>query len=248
MGPSLWLDERLNPPPGDDETITSLCHGATSAAERIRHAATINPVDATWSPALTADSLRHTATCSTVISHNCEILLRTLATRARQHDSDALASRLLGCADSAGQARMAWLHTARAWYQVTIDSRGTIAPDAAQTGDLALWTGRLAYTDAAWTPALGPSHTTRTPDALAPEPMPAEHRAGGGLRPEGVLHGTASRTDRPGRVPPADDRRGAVSRPERRLGERLVVTPSNYGCWCGQGLPFCLADRSCGSA
>ena len=156
--------------PGSTETITSLCHGATSTAERIRHAATINAVDATWSPALTADSLRHAATCSTVISHNCEILLRTLATRAGQHGSDRLADGLLGCADAAGQARTAWLHTARAWYRITTDTRGTIAPDAAETGDLALWTGRLAYTDPAWTPALGPSHTPRTPEALAPGP------------------------------------------------------------------------------
>jgi hypothetical protein len=156
--------------PAGVDTITSLCHGTTSTAERIRDAATINQVDATWSPAFTADSLRHAATCSTVISHNCEILLRTLATRAGQHGSGALADGLLGCAEAASQARLAWLHTARAWYQVTSDTRGTIAPDAAQNGDLALWTGRLAYADPAWTPALGLSHPTRTPQALAPEP------------------------------------------------------------------------------
>ena len=156
--------------PAGAETITSLCHGTTSTAERIRDAATINQVDATWSPAFTADSLRHAATCSTVISHNCEILLRTLATRAGQHGSGALADGLLGCAEAASQARLAWLHTARAWYQVTSDTRGTIAPDAAQSGDLALWTGRLAYADPAWTPALGLSHPTRTPQALAREP------------------------------------------------------------------------------
>ena len=152
------------------ETITSLCRGATSAAERIRHTATINPVDATWSPALSADSLRHAATCSTVISHNCELLLRTLATRAGQHGSHALANILVGCADTAGQARTAWLHTARAWYRITTDTRGTIASDAAEIADLALWTGRLAYTDPGWTPALGPSHTARTPETLAPGP------------------------------------------------------------------------------
>jgi len=156
--------------PGGTETIIGLCRGATSTAERIRHAATIHPVDPKFSPALTTDSLRHTATCSTVISHNCEILLRTLATRARQHGSEALADRLLGSADRANRARLAWLHTARAWYEVTSDTRGTIAPNAAETGDLALWTGRLAYADPAWTPALGPSHPTRTPEALAPKP------------------------------------------------------------------------------
>jgi len=156
--------------PGGTETIIGLCRGATSTAERIRHAATIHPVDPKFSPALTTDSLRHTATCSTVISHNCEILLRILATRARQHGSEALADRLLGSADRANQARLAWLRTARAWYEVTSDTRGTIAPNAAETGDLALWTGRLAYADPAWTPALGPSHPTRTPEALAPKP------------------------------------------------------------------------------
>jgi hypothetical protein len=135
-----------------------------------RHNATINAVDATWSPALTADSLRHAATCSTVISHNCELLLCILATRAGQHGSDRVVGGLLGCADATGVARMAWLHTARAWYRITTDTRGTIAPDATETGDLALWTGRLAYTDPAWTPALGPSHTPRTPEALAPGP------------------------------------------------------------------------------
>ena len=156
--------------PGSTETITSLCHGVTSTAERIRHTATINAVDATWSPALTADSLRHAAACITVISHNCELLLRTLATRAGQHGSDRVVDGLPGCADAAGLARTAWLRTARAWYLTTTDTRGTIAPDAAETADLALWTGRLAYTDPAWTPALGPSHSTRAPEALAPGP------------------------------------------------------------------------------
>ena len=155
--------------PVSAETITSLCQGTASTAERIRHAATITAPDPIWSPALTADSLRHAATCSTVISHNCEILLATLATRARQHGSDRLADSLLGCANAAGHAREAWLHAGRAWRRITTDTRGTITPAAAETADLALWTGRLAYTDPSWTPALGPSHATRTPETLAPE-------------------------------------------------------------------------------
>jgi hypothetical protein len=73
-----------------------------------------------------------------VISHNCEILLRALATRAGQQGSHGVAERLLGSAEVAGQAREAWLHAARAWYRITIETRGTIAPVAAETADLAL--------------------------------------------------------------------------------------------------------------
>ncbi len=65
---------------------------------------------------------------------------------------------------------MAWLQTARAWYMVTTDTRGTIAPAAAEAADLALWTGRLAYADPSWTMTLGPSQPARTPQDLAPEP------------------------------------------------------------------------------
>jgi hypothetical protein len=53
---------------------------------------------------------------------------------------------------------------------MTTDTRGTVSPAAAETADLALWTGRLAYADPSCTPALGPSQATRTPQALAPEP------------------------------------------------------------------------------
>jgi hypothetical protein len=170
--------------PGGTETITTLCYGAITTAERIRHAATITAPDPTWSPALTADSLSHAATCSTVVSHNCEILLRILAARAGQHGSESVADRLIGCANATGQTRAAWLNAARAWRRITTDTRGTITPAAAETADLALWTGRLAYADPGWTPALGPSHATRTPEALAsesgdlPAVVAAVHQAG----------------------------------------------------------------------
>jgi len=156
--------------PGATETITSLCQGTTSTAERIRHAATITIPDATWSPELTADSLRHAAASSTVISHNCEILLQALAIRAGQHGADDIAAGLSESAEAAARARAAWPNATRAWYRITTDTRGTITSAAAETSDLALWTGRLAYVDPSWTPALGPSHVTRTPQALAPQP------------------------------------------------------------------------------
>ena len=156
--------------PGPAETITSLCQGTTGSAERIRHAAAILVPDPVFSPALTAESFSHAAACGTVISHNCQILLRGLAARAGQLGSSDLATGLLGCADTATQARAGWLHATRAWQRMANDTRGTIAPAAAECSDLALWTGRLAYTDPTWTPALGPAHPTRPADTLAPDP------------------------------------------------------------------------------
>ena len=156
--------------PGPAETVTTLCQGTINSAERVRHAATISAPDPAWSPALTADSLRQAAACGTVISHHCELLLQTLATRASQHGSTDLAAQLLGRAEAAAHARAAWLRAARAWHRITTDTRGTITPAAAEVADLALWTGRLAYADPTWTPALGPSHATSTPETLAPEP------------------------------------------------------------------------------
>jgi hypothetical protein len=89
--------------PGCSETVNSYCEGTTSTAERIRHAATITVPGPVWSPALTAESLSNAAACSTVISHNCEILLRTLATRVDQQGFDAVVGQLLGIAEAAGQ-------------------------------------------------------------------------------------------------------------------------------------------------
>ena len=73
-------------------------------------------------------------------------------------------------ADAAGNARDAWLHAARAWSLITTDTRGALSPAAAETADLALWTGRLAYADPRWTLARGPSQAVRPPEALAHKP------------------------------------------------------------------------------
>ena len=50
------------------------------------------------------------------------------------------------------------------------DSRVYLSHPAAEARHLALWTGRLAYADPAWTPARKPSHAVRDPASLAPGP------------------------------------------------------------------------------
>jgi len=161
--------------PGGAETIAGLCDGSARAAERVRRAARLAVPEAAWSPFLTAESMSRAATYATVISHHCEIIQHALAIRAAEQGQEELSAALAASASAAGQARQAWLAAARGWRQVKADADGAIppvplAPAAAEAGDLALWTGRLAYADPAWTLNLGPSRATRAPADLAPEP------------------------------------------------------------------------------
>ena len=161
--------------PDGTETIPDLCQGTLGSAERIRHVAWLLAPQAAWSPGLTVDSLRQSAGCGTVISHHCEILLRSLAARTAGRDDSGVSVRLLASADAAGHARRAWLRAARGWSRVTTDTRGLISPAAVEAADLALWTGRLAYADTGWTLELGPSPAARPPEALAAGPGDLQH-------------------------------------------------------------------------
>jgi hypothetical protein len=156
--------------PDGTEPVTRLCHGTITTAERVRHHARAAIPRASWSPALTMESVRGTADLATVISHNCQLLLATLVTSAEQHRAPSLAAQLAEAADAAGHARHAWLQAARAWDTLITDTRGTISRTARETADLALWTGRLAYASPAWTPGLGPGHAARPADQLISRP------------------------------------------------------------------------------
>ena len=148
------------------EPVTSLYESVITSAERARHAAWVTGSQPAWSSHLTADSLRHVAATSTVTSHHCEILLRSLAARTEGE----LSASLLRGADAAGRARASWLQLARALNQVDTDTMRHLAPTVGEAGDLALCTGRLAYADPAWTLSSGPGHQPRPPEDLAPHP------------------------------------------------------------------------------
>jgi hypothetical protein len=156
--------------PSGAETVAELCQGTTVSAERVRHDTHVAVPDAVFSPALTAESLSQTAASATAISHHCDVLLRGLADRAAHQGAAGLSTQLLASADAAAEARASWLRAARSWYRITTDTRDGTTPAAAEMADLALWTGRLAYSDPAWTPALSPSQAARPPETLAPEP------------------------------------------------------------------------------
>ncbi len=157
--------------PDGSESVTSLCEGVIDAADRARHSAWASGAVPPRSPAITISSLRQVATASALTSHHCEILFRSLAARtAEDSEHDDLSAGLLHAAEAAGRASSRWLSVAHALDDVTTDTRRHISRAAAGASDLALWTGRLAYTDPQWTLASGPSHQARSPQRLAPEP------------------------------------------------------------------------------
>src|SRR5271166_4241172 len=165
-----WLQALNGSVQDGGEPVASLYDAVITSAERARHAAWVMGAQPAWSPHLTADSLRHVAATSTVTSHHCEILLRSLAARTTGSETATVRASLLRAADAAGRARDGWLHLARALNQVDTDTMRHLAPTAGEAGDLALCTGRLAYADAAWTLSSGPGHQPRPPQDLAPHP------------------------------------------------------------------------------
>jgi hypothetical protein len=159
--------------PAPAETVAGLCTGVITSAERVRHLAWESSNRRASSPDLTINSLRRIAATSTLTSHHCEILLRALAERETAHRPGGHAAGLLQAADAAGGTRQRWLDVAHALDRVTTDTRLHLSPDAAESADLALWTGRLAYADPEWTLASGPGHAARPPQELVPRPADA---------------------------------------------------------------------------
>jgi len=162
--PGSALPPRRLPGPGHD--IADLREGTIAAAERISRVAwhTANRA----APAITATSLRHTADAATLTSHHCELLLRAAAERAAARFPEPDLSReITSAAEAAGRARASWLAVARTVRRITLETPTDTPEPPGEISDLALWTGRLTYTDSGWTLASGPDHQTRPPHALA---------------------------------------------------------------------------------
>jgi hypothetical protein len=148
--------------------ISGLCEGTAESAERVRYAAWARRSQTSRLPEPAMASLRRTAETCTVTSHHCAVLMRSLADLPTV--PGGLAARLGDCADAAERARGGWLSVASALQRLgfTTLNPGSLAREARASGDLALWTGRLAYDDPAWSLARGPSHTPRPRASLAP--------------------------------------------------------------------------------
>jgi hypothetical protein len=125
---------------------------------------------AAWSPAMTAEKWQWTAKGAAIMSHISEQLLRSLAERSDLFaDPPTAAARLQTAADSAASACARWRQVAAAWNKITTETKDLTAPGIADTSDLLLGLGRLAFTDPQWTPARSRRATLRDPAELAPD-------------------------------------------------------------------------------
>jgi len=176
--------------PDGTETVAELCQGVISCAERVRHHAWTSSVTRRRSPGLTITSLKRAAEAATITAHHCHLLLTNLETRMghaapadvgdpsrpagnrddpSQSPAGDIRAELGAASEATARARRVWFLTARSLNEITTAVRSYVSPAAAETQDLALWTGRLAYASPGWNLGKGPIHPARTPEDLAPD-------------------------------------------------------------------------------
>jgi hypothetical protein len=159
--------------PEGSELVPELCEAVIAASQRVSQLAWSAAGAAPESPAISVTSWRRIASAGTATSHHCHLVLTALAVRATPPSSgpkSTIGSALDRAAADARLTRAAWLRTGRALSQVTTDIRWRTSRTAAEAGDLALWTGKLAYASPSWRLSDGPDHPARRPEHLAPDP------------------------------------------------------------------------------
>src|SRR5207248_1227165 len=93
----------------------------------------------------------------------------TLAARSAQVGLTEASKQLIAAAAGAADARQTWLHAAHAARQVTTGALDDQPVLAGEVQELALWSGRLAYDNPAWTLASGTGSAVRGPESLVPD-------------------------------------------------------------------------------
>lgn len=158
------------------ESLPVLCEAAMAVSERLRLISRWRPDLAVRSPLMTAESWKWTATATAVASDMSEVLLTALADRAGVVSWWPAAGQqvLTDAAQAAATACARWRQAATAWKYMTTETRGLIAPGLADTGDLVIRLGRLAFADPQWTPARSRRALACRPGDIAPDPGQAE--------------------------------------------------------------------------
>jgi hypothetical protein len=164
--PSAIPPERI--PPDGTESVAELFAGISVTADRLRALAFTLPGQATRSPDAAAPALRRAAYSAAIVSDAAALILRTLSTRARQLRTDPpAAAQLLEASAAFSSACNTWRRASSMWQIVATDTLQAVSPIAEEIHDLVLRMGRLAFADAAWTPARSPHTQPRDPASLA---------------------------------------------------------------------------------
>jgi hypothetical protein len=159
--------------PDGHEQVPELSDAVITTSERLSHLAWTAASTPSDSAGISVTSWRRIGSAATATSHHCHRLLTAMASRAAQgrpHNASATAAALEKAAARARLSRAAWLRTTEALGHVTTDVRWRPSRAAVEAADLALWTGRLAYSTPGWVPASGPRQPARRPEDLAPSP------------------------------------------------------------------------------
>jgi len=151
------------------QSVHELCAAVITTAERTRAAAWDAASAGPNSTAICSRSWYRVAAASTVTSHHCHLLYSALAERTTAEQDRELSDILTRAASRADRAREYWLDSAREFRDIATDIHNYISPAAAEAGDLALWTGKLAYADADWNLSIGPGQPVRPAAGLAPQ-------------------------------------------------------------------------------
>jgi hypothetical protein len=160
----------LPPPrhsPRGGELVPELCTGTVTSAERLRHLAHIMATRARPPHSALAVSWQRTAQAAAITGHCSELILRQLTKADARPSVAAAETAITQAAQATSRSWQAWRTAAHAWDTFTTSPGTTLTPVAAEIGDLALWIGRLAHTDPAWTPARNHASPTRSGAAFA---------------------------------------------------------------------------------
>jgi hypothetical protein len=159
-----------HPPPDSDASPADLRAGTTATAARVRYLAHRPASEPDWPSPSAARGWQHNALAVAIIGHNSELLLRTLADRARQLTlAQPHTAALEHAADAMHATWRSWQAVTHACDPLTTGTSRPLPLICAELDDLVLWTGRLARTST-WTPARANARSLRTPASLARTP------------------------------------------------------------------------------
>lgn len=168
LPPNAYPDRK---PLSGHEPLGVLCEGIAISSIRLRAAVPWPAEQAAWMPQVTADSWRWTATATAVAADLTDVILHSLAARAGESSvlPRVVARPLSVAAAAAAAACTRWRLAALEWSDLTTDTTGMTGLGVADTSDLVIRLGRLAFADPHWAPARSRRASVRDPAELVPD-------------------------------------------------------------------------------